>query len=363
MILVVAGTRPEIIKLAPVYRALKRRKMDCRWVFSGQQKDLGPEAFGPFHMKPEHSHVLDRKDGTLTELMSGLAIQAQATLKMLRPEMVIVQGDTLTAAVYAQQAFLWGCRVAHVEAGLRSFNRMSPYPEEACRVWIDTVADLKFAPTEGAARNLMGDGVYVTGNTVIDALNMIKPRDARTGRYAVVTMHRRENAAQVNEVIKAVSTLAKDRVFDYLVWPVHPNPTVRDVVPEALKDVRNVEIVDPLPYDRMVNLVRYSKMLLTDSGGLQEEALALGIPCLVMRKETERPEGIETGGARLVGTDRRKIVGWAKWLMENEEEWMNMAAAPNPYGDGQASDRIVNVIRATLSGKTPDPRHSVWSPV
>lgn len=360
MILIVAGTRPEIIKLAPVYAAMKKRSMKPEWLFTGQQADIGLAAFAPFDMVPENEYSLTRSTGSLPELSALLASTMVEVLDEQQPQMVVVQGDTLSASVAAQQAFLAGIPVAHVEAGLRSWDIHSPYPEEAARVWIDSIADLKFAPTTQASMTLSGGGVYVTGNTVCDALKMVKPTTPRKGRYAVVTMHRRENAKAVLEVCRAIVQLARERVFDYIVWPLHPNPIVRNVVPKALRGLRNVELVEPLPYDQMVNLVRGARLLLTDSGGLQEEALALGVPCLVMRQETERPEGIATGGARLVGTEYEKIVGWSKWLMSDEEAWEAMATAQNPYGDGNAAERIATVCKAHLEGKVVKQEVGNW---
>jgi len=359
MILVVAGTRPEIIKLAPVYAALRKARLEPEWLFTGQQADLARPTFGVFDMIPEYEYTLTRPKGTLTELNALLANVMQEALDDLNPQMVIVQGDTLSAAVGAQQAFLGGVKVGHVEAGLRSWDVMSPFPEEASRVWIDAVADYKFAPTAQAATTLSGN-VYVTGNTGIDALAMVKRTRPRKGSYAVVTLHRRENALSVRNICQAVKQLAQDRVFDYIVWPVHPNPIVRDVVPKYMKNIRNVELIEPLPYDEMVNLVRNSRMLLTDSGGLQEEALALDVPCLVMRAETERPEGIAAGGARLVDRDRNKIVGWAKWIMSDQSEWDAMAQAPNPYGDGKAAERIAAVCKAVLGNQCVKPEVANW---
>lgn len=359
MISVVAGTRPEVIKMAPVYDALRRRGMKPEWCYTGQSPDLVDDAFAAFGMTPDVWIQLDRPDGTLAELNARLA-DAMRLYMMRRPELVLVQGDTLSAAVACQTAFLSGIPTGHVEAGLRSWNIDSPYPEEACRVWIDAVATYKFAPTQQAASTLSGD-VWVTGNTVVDALSMVKRRKGRNGRYAVVTLHRRENHAAVKEVCRAVKQLARQRVFDYIVWPVHPNPNVRDIVPHEMRSCRNVEIVSPLRYDEMVNLVAGSKMLLTDSGGLQEEALGLSVPCLVMRAETERPEGIAAGGARLVGTDVKRIVGWSRWLMENEDEWLAMATAPNPYGDGKSADRIAMICKAKLNGKAIPKSIAEWN--
>jgi UDP-N-acetylglucosamine 2-epimerase (non-hydrolysing) len=361
MIALVAGTRPEIVKLAPVYAAMKKRNMDPEWLFTGQSPDLAADAFGPFNMQPETEYTLTRPTGSLPELAAILAEEMRTYLAERQPSLVLCQGDTLSAAVAAQQSFLAGIKTGHVEAGLRSWNPYSPYPEEACRVWIDAVADYKFAPTPGAANTLSGE-VWVTGNTVMDSLAMIRRTPPRKGRYAVVTFHRRENHAAVEEVCAAIRSLADKRVFDYVVWPVHPNPNVRNIVPSLMAGSRNVEIVQPIPYDQMVNLVANAQMLLTDSGGLQEEALGLGVPCLVMREETERPEGIAAGGARLVGTDGKKIVGWATWLMENRDDWEAMATAPNPYGDGKASERIALICKARMEGKQPSAKVVEWTP-
>lgn len=361
MMLLVAGTRPEIIKLAPVYAEARRRRLDPVWVYTGQSPDLAMETFEAFGMSPEIDPPLNRGDGTLAELNHLLGARLAHVFKTMEPQMVVVQGDTLTAAVGAQQAFLTGIPLAHVEAGLRSWDVKSPYPEEACRVWIDAVADLKFAPTPLAAATLSGL-TYVTGNTAMDALKMVKEGRKREGRYAVVTLHRRENHADVAQVCAAIRKLAKERVFDYVVWPVHPNPAVRDVVPRLMSGVRNVEIIQPLRYDHMVNLVTHAKMLLTDSGGLQEEALGLGVPCLILRKETERPEGVMAGGARIVGTDAAKIAGWATWLMNNEDDWQEMASAVNPYGDGKAARRIAAAIKAYQEGVKPDVEKTTWTP-
>lgn len=362
-ILLVAGTRPEVIKLAPVYKAMKKMKMDVQWVFSGQQPDIGYDTFQAFGMEPEYLFHLDRVEGTLTELFWLLGREMDAVLNGVQPDMIVVQGDTLTAAVAGQQAFLRQVPMAHVEAGLRSWDIHSPFPEEAARVWIDAVADLRFAPTQQAALTLPPGKTWVTGNTEIDALKMVKRTAQRTGSYAVVTLHRRENADSVEEVCAAIQEIAKARLFDYIVWPVHPNPIVRNVVPRYMAGLKNVEMCEPLRYDHMVNVLRKAKLILTDSGGIQEAALGLNVPCLVLRNETERPEGIAAGGAKLVGTSREKIVGWTKWLMENPDEWQTMSDAPNPYGDGRAAERIAMVCKAHLEGRTISEKLANWSGV
>lgn len=361
MILLVAGTRPEVVKLAPVYFEMKRRKMLVRWVFTGQQEEIGRQAFEPFGIEPEISYGLNRTEGDLIELNRCLSALMENVLRETSPSLVVVQGDTLTAAVAGMQAFLNKTPMAHVEAGLRSWDVHSPFPEEAARVWLDAVADLKFAPTQGAALTLNGPNVWVTGNTEIDALRMVKPKAVRSGKYAVVTVHRRENLESIDDVCEAVRTLAERGVFESIVWPVHPNPAVTQKVKNHLDGVEGVELLEPLPYDQMVNLTRGAAMLMTDSGGMQEQALALNVPCLVLRNETERPEGVQVGGAVLVGTNTSKIVGRASWLMSNPDELKKMIDAPNPYGDGKAAERIALVCKAYLEGKTLQAELGNWS--
>lgn len=359
MIVLVAGSRPEVIKLASVWRALDRARLEPKWLWTNQQPDM-LSTFESFDMWPEVTLNLQRESGSLTELHALLSSGFDTVLPTLRPDWMIVQGDTLSAAVGAQQGFLAGIPVAHVEAGLRSWNVHSPYPEEACRVWIDQIADVKFAPTQGAAMTL-SDEVYVTGNTVIDSLRWVRPQRLRRGRYAVVTMHRRENADGVRDVCRAVRRILKVGAVDLVVWPVHPNPIVSRVVPSEMQGVPGCELIRPCRYDQMVNLIRWAQIVLTDSGGIQEECLALNVPCLVMRDETERPEGVQAGGAILVGTDPAKIANWTQWLMAQPEERRKMAEARNPYGDGHASSRIAAVMTAKLKGRTVDPDQIAWS--
>jgi len=362
-VVLIAGTRPEVIKLAPVYKQMKKLGMDVHWVFTGQQKDIALQTFDALGMKPEYNFRLERETGSLHELFWMLGREMEVVLDQIRPDMVVVQGDTLSACVGAQTAWLSQTLVAHVEAGLRSWDIQSPFPEEASRIWIDAVADLRFAPTQQAAMTLPPGKTWITGNTEIDALRLVKRKRLRSGDYAVVTLHRRENAESVEEVCEAVRELAESKMFSTIVWPVHPNPTVRNVVPRHLIDCPKVELVEPLPYDQMVNLLRHAKLVLTDSGGIQEQCLGLGVPGLVLRNETERPEGVQTGGLKIVGANREKIVGWTKWLMENPEEWENMASAPNPYGDGRAAERIALVCKAELEGREVHEKIANWKGV
>lgn len=360
MILLVAGTRPEIIKLAPVYRQMKKRGMEPRWLFTGQHTDIGLATFQALGLEPEYQYQLDRQAGDLTELMALLANALQEALRDLQPQLVLVQGDTLTTLAGAQQAFLAKIPVGHVEAGLRSWDLKSPFPEEACRVMVDTIADLKFAPTKQASMTVTGQ-VWVTGQTEIDAARMIEDRRIRPAgeRYVVATTHRRENMDELLQIASGIAMVANSGTVDKVIWPVHPG--VAKHAEMAVKYVPNVELTDPLPYDEMVNLVRYASLVMTDSGGLQELSVALGVPVLVLRQETERPEGIDAGGARLVGTDPKKIAGWAAWLLQDPEEWKQMANARNPYGDGCAAERIMMICKAYLEGRTVNDRIANWA--
>lgn len=340
MFLLVAGSRPEIIKLAPVHTWLVSHGADARWLWTGQQGDLGPDIFDAFGVDPEYTYPHldpDRLSRSYTYLLQKL----DSVLDSLRPRLVIVQGDTISTAAAAQAAFLQKIPVAHVEAGLRTFDPQNPFPEEACRAWIDDVADLKFAPTDSSAKNLSG-WYMVTGNTVIDALEMVPSEPVRSGTYMVVTMHRRENEDAVRGICYAVENTAY--LFDSVVWPVHPNPIVSEVVPQEITNhLENIELTDPFSYPDMVNLIRHASLVLTDSGGIQEESLALNVPCLVMRETTERPEGVAEGGAKLIGTDPHWVWQNIDWLMNDEEERQAMIGAENPYGDGKAAERIGTV--------------------
>lgn len=348
MILLVAGTRPEVIKQAPVFAAMRAAGMDVEWLWTGQSPDL-EDTFEAFDVKPRWRIEWASRGNTLGSLTAKLHRLLEQSLGEVQPDLVVVQGDTLSAAVACQQAFLAGIPTAHVEAGLRSWDVYSPFPEEACRLWIDAVADLKFAPTAGAAENLRGP-VLVTGNTSVDACMMVREARPVDGKYAVVTMHRRENADGVVSVCRAMKRLLADGVFEKIVWPVHPNPIVANVVPQEMIDEPGCVILPPVPYSEMVNLTRNAKMVFTDSGGMQEDSLTLGVPCLVMRNTTERPEGVETGGAVLVGTDTERIVKTAEHVMGSLRVWGDMVTARNPYGDGHAGERIAAACRAFLEG-------------
>jgi UDP-N-acetylglucosamine 2-epimerase (non-hydrolysing) len=365
-VLSVFGTRPEAIKMAPVLHALAADPaFDSRVCVTAQHRDLLDPLLALFKIGPDHDLDLMVPAQTLQEFTARALLALADVFARERPDCVLVQGDTTTTMIGALAAFYARARVGHVEAGLRTRRLDQPFPEEANRRMVGVVADFHFAPTEQAKRNLLAESVapqdvFVTGNTAIDALmwaSAIEPGaearaliDAFRGDVILVTAHRRESfGAPLLEICGALADLAarfRDRV--QIVYPVHPNPNVIGPVRERLGHVANITLLPPVEYLTLVHLLKRATLVLTDSGGLQEEAPSLGRPVLVMRDRTERPEGIEAGTARLVGTDRARIVQEASRLLEDERAYREMAQAVNPYGDGQSAGRIVAALRARL---------------
>ena len=365
-ILLVLGTRPEAIKLVPVIRDLKTRAdVGARVCVTAQHRDMLDQVLGTAGIMPDVDLDLMRSGQSLDELGARLLTGIGAALDRERPERIVVQGDTATAMFAALAAYYRGIPVAHVEAGLRSGNIGHPHPEEVNRRIIATIADLHFAPTETAATALRTESVdpatiHVTGNTGIDALLWMcgridaesslaatpDPLLARVGdkRLLLATVHRRENlGAGLDSILRALTRIAA-RGDVAIVLPVHPNPAVRGPVEQALGGRRNVHLTEPLAYPSLVRLLGSAHLVLTDSGGLQEEAPALGVPVLVLRETTERPEGIEAGTARLVGAAEERIVAETFRLLDDPAAYAAMARAHSPYGDGHAAKRIGDVL-------------------
>lgn len=362
--LVLAGTRPEVIKLAPVVFELKNRK-DIRVTLcsTGQHKQMLEQALFDFGLTPDEDLAVMHPNQTLASLSSRIFERVDPLLERLAPTWVIVQGDTTTVTIASLASFYRQIKVAHVEAGLRSFSKYAPFPEEINRRVAGVVADLHLTPTQEAKSNLLREGIpaediVVTGNTVIDALLWTKERiqDAdllppikshisRGGRMVLITGHRRENFGQgFLDICWALRSLA-DKYHDILfVYPVHLNPNVQQPVNEILSGCKNILLVEPVSYKPFVTLMTASTLILTDSGGVQEEAPSLGKPVLVMRDVTERPEGVKAGTARLVGSNPKTIVSAVSELLDNETAYQKMAKAINPYGDGQAAAKIVNEL-------------------
>lgn len=360
-VLVVVGTRPEAVKLAPIVLALRQAAWaDVRVVATAQHRQLLDEQLAVFGIRPDLDLDLMQPGQTLALLTSRLLAALDPVLADERPDMVLAQGDTTTVMATAMACFYRHIPFAHVEAGLRTGDLQNPFPEEWNRLVVGRIASLHFAPTAGAQQNLLREGtaadrVLVTGNTVIDALLWMAARvDASAhappaGKHLLlVTAHRRENfGAPFEAICDALRRLA-DRPDVQLLVPVHPNPNVHDVAMRRLGDHPSIRLVPPVDYPTMVAAMQASRLILTDSGGVQEEAPALGKPVLVLRTTTERPEGVAAGAAKLVGTDPERIVAEATRLLDDPAAYAAMARVENPYGDGRAAPRIVEALRAFL---------------
>jgi len=362
-ILVILGTRPEAIKLCPVVTALRARpeELEVRVCVTGQHREMLDPVLDLFGIAPDHDLQLMTPNQTLSGLTTAVIAGTTAILQDERPDWVVVQGDTTTAFGASLAAFYQGVRVAHVEAGLRTSDKHSPFPEEANRRMVDVLSDLYFAPTERARQNLLREGtepeaVHVTGNTVIDALRQVVNRDYDFAsgplagipferRIVLVTAHRRESfGTGMIAICSALTQLADEVDNIQIVYPVHLNPNVRDPVYERLGQHSRINLIPPLDYASLVHLMSRSTLILTDSGGIQEEAPSLGKPVLVLRATTERPEAVEAGCAQIVGTDRTRIVAAARHLLEDAAAYRRMARVANPFGDGFASERIANLL-------------------
>jgi len=367
-VLTVIGTRPEAIKMAPVIAELARQDgITSRVLASGQHRQMLDQVLAIFHITPDYDLDVMRPDQAPADVLARIAVGMQPILREFAPDWVLVQGDTTTVLAAALAAAYAGCRVGHVEAGLRTYDRRNPFPEELNRVLVDHASDLHFAPTESARQALLREGineatVHVTGNTVIDALRVIaaqsrpahepQVRDGR--RLILVTAHRRENHGRpIREIVEALRQLAL-RNDVHIVYPVHPNPHIWEPVHQGLGGSENVTLLEPLDYLDFVHWMKEAYLILTDSGGIQEEAPSLGVPVLVLRETTERPEAVAAGVARLVGTRADAIVAEATQLLNDPASHAAMAQRANPFGDGRAAQRIV----AILAGRQPPP----WSP-
>ncbi|TCK04448.1 non-hydrolyzing UDP-N-acetylglucosamine 2-epimerase [Phorcysia thermohydrogeniphila] len=365
-VLLIFGTRPEAIKMAPLIKEFERYpdRFNVKVCVTAQHREMLDQVLKFFGIEPDYDLNLMKPNQSLFELTANLIKELESVLKDFNPDLIFVQGDTTTAFVGALAGFYNKVKVAHIEAGLRSNNKYSPFPEEVNRVLIGKLADFHFAPTEKAKRNLLKEGiknnVWVVGNTVIDALllglQIIKEQgEEKYYRYfdfmdfskkiILVTGHRRESFGEpFRNICFALKELADSFEDVEIVYPVHLNPNVRKPVNEILRGHSRIHLIEPLEYPYLIWLMSKSYLVLTDSGGIQEEAPSLGKPVLVMREVTERIEGIEAGTAKLVGTNKEKIILEAVKLLENQEEYNKMAKAVNPYGDGTASRKILKIL-------------------
>jgi UDP-N-acetylglucosamine 2-epimerase (non-hydrolysing) len=369
-IALIFGTRPEAIKLAPVILALKE---DARFTVevcvTAQHRSMLDQVLEIFSITPDADLNIMKPNQSLAEITSNAITSIDGYLKSSKPDIVLVQGDTTTVLAAALASFYHKIPVGHIEAGLRTFNRYSPFPEEINRVMTTHVAELHFAPTELSKANLVREGVneskiFVTGNTVIDALLIAKEKSAAhppaiegiseslmTGKdpFVLITGHRRENfGSGFESICSAILELSRKYPDHQFVYPVHLNPNVQEPVFRLLGNAPNISLIEPLRYLPFVRLMLRAKLILTDSGGIQEEAPTFGIPVLVMRDTTERPEGVQSGTVKLVGTEQERIVNTVSELLSNADAYQIMASAANPYGDGKATKRIIHHLAEYL---------------
>jgi UDP-N-acetylglucosamine 2-epimerase (non-hydrolysing) len=357
-ILFIIGTRPEIIKTAPVIMAFKKdRRYRVKVCFTGQHQAMAMQMINEFKIKIDYDLNLMQPGQSLEDIASVSMLKLPKVFSDFQPDIVVTQGDTTTAFCAALVAFYMRIKVAHIEAGLRTYDKSKPYPEELNRTMISRIADLHFAPTPQAKANLIKEGIprnsiVVTGNTVVDALfYIIKKKKvfvARTLRHLpldkkiiLVTMHRRENfGAPLRSICKALKIIAKNNPDVVTIYPVHLNPNVLKPVRSILRGIKNILLVRPLGYADFIRLMNRSYFILTDSGGIQEEAPSLGKPVLILREKTERPEVVRAGCAKIVGTNNARIVRYAQLLLNSRIFYQRMSQKKNPVGDGRAAKRI-----------------------
>lgn len=363
-VMTVFGTRPEAIKMAPIVLELQKHPDTIVPVVAvtAQHREMLDQVLNLFHIKPDHDLNIMAAGQTLFDITTRAMMGLDKVLTEEKPDIVLVHGDTTTTFAGALAAYYHQTAVGHVEAGLRTHNKYSPFPEEMNRRLTGCIADLNFAPTSTSEANLLAENVppesiFVTGNTVIDALHhtvrddfdfqegSLKDVDFQNKRIILVTTHRRENLGEpMRHVYKALKQLTEEFDDVEVVFPVHKNPKVREVVNEELGGLAKVHLIDPLDYEPFANLMHRAHLILTDSGGVQEEAPALGKPVLVLRDTTERPEAVDAGTVKLIGTDRERVYEEAKKLLTDKAEYSRMAESVNPYGDGKAAARIIQAI-------------------
>lgn len=358
-VMLVFGTRPEAIKMCPLVKELKTRKnIETVVCVTGQHRQMLDQVLEAFHVKPDYDLSIMKDKQTLFDVTVNILERIKAVLEEVKPDVVLVHGDTSTTFVTALACFYMQIPVGHVEAGLRTYNIYSPFPEEFNRQAVGIVAKYNFSPTEVSKQNLISEGkdestIYVTGNTAIDALKTTVREDysheqlewAKGSRLVMLTAHRRENLGEpLRNIFRAILRVVNENPDIKVIYPIHMNPVVREIASEILGDCDRVRIIEPLEVLDFHNFLANSYMILTDSGGIQEEAPSLGKPVLVLRDTTERPEGIKAGTLKLVGTDEETIYSEFTKLLRDEYEYNKMARAANPYGDGFACKRIADIL-------------------
>lgn len=364
-IAIIIGTRPEAIKMIPLYKCIKESDdLNVLLISTGQHKEMLDNMFAFFNITPDVELSVMTRNQNMSQLTAKLAVSLQNTMDDHQIDLMLVQGDTTSATIAALISFYNKVAVGHIEAGLRTNDKFSPFPEEINRRLIGVLADYHFTPTKKAETALQKEcvkNIFTVGNTVIDSLKLTKTIVEQNEmnyelkfeyiksfeKLILVTGHRRENFGRgFQNICKSILRLSKKYPNYLFLYPVHLNPNVRSTVVDLLQGVQNIKLIDPIPYDEMVYLMSNSFLILTDSGGIQEEAPSLNIPLLVMRDTTERTEGIDAGCARLVGTDSDKIVNEFIRLVSDNVEYNKMANAENPYGDGTSSEKIVKIIKS-----------------
>lgn len=358
-VLIVFGTRPEAIKMCPVVNELKTRKeIETIVCVTGQHRQMLDQVLKAFNVQPDYDLSIMKDRQTLFDVTINILERIKAVLEEVKPDVVLVHGDTSTTFVTSLACFYLQIPVGHVEAGLRTYNIYSPYPEEFNRQAVGIIARYNFAPTEKARSNLLSEGkkaeyIYVTGNTAIDALQTTVKEDyshsvldwAKDSRLVLVTAHRRENLGDpMRHMFRAIKRIVDENKDVKVIYPIHLNPVVRSVAAEVFGDDDRIRLIEPLDVLDFHNFMARSYLILTDSGGIQEEAPSLGIPVLVMRDTTERPEGISAGTLKLVGTNEETIYSEFDRLLNDKAEYERMSRASNPYGDGKASRRIADIL-------------------
>ena len=360
-VMTVFGTRPEAIKMAPLVLELQKQsqRFEAITTVSAQHREMLDQVLDIFHIKPDYDLNIMHARQTLTDITSNVLINLDKILKEAKPDIVLVHGDTTTTFAASVAAFYNQIPIGHVEAGLRTWEKYSPYPEEMNRQMTDAMTDLYFAPTNQSKANLLKenhkeDNIFITGNTAIDALKQtvdkgyhhdILDKVSPDNKLILLTMHRRENQGEpMRRVFKVIREVVESREDVEVIYPVHLSPAVQETAKEILGNTERIHLISPLDVVDFHNLAARSYFIMTDSGGVQEEAPSLGKPVLVLRDTTERPEGVEAGTLKLVGTESEKVKKEMEELLDNDAEYRRMAQAKNPYGDGKASERILDAI-------------------
>ncbi|OQQ83097.1 UDP-N-acetylglucosamine 2-epimerase (non-hydrolyzing) [Ligilactobacillus salivarius] len=360
-VMTVFGTRPEAIKMAPLVLELQKQsqRFEAITTVSAQHREMLDQVLDIFHIKPDYDLNIMHARQTLTDITSNVLINLDKILKEAKPDIVLVHGDTTTTFAASVAAFYNQIPIGHVEAGLRTWEKYSPYPEEMNRQMTDAMTDLYFAPTNQSKANLLKenhkeDNIYITGNTAIDALKQTVDKEyhhdildkvSPDNKLILLTMHRRENQGEpMRRVFKVIREVVESREDVEVIYPVHLSPAVQEAAKEILGNTERIHLISPLDVVDFHNLAARSYFIMTDSGGVQEEAPSLGKPVLVLRDTTERPEGVEAGTLKLVGTESEEVKKEMEELLDNDAEYQRMAQAKNPYGDGKASERILDAI-------------------